>query len=57
MSNPETRAASMTRDPHPKAPGTSVGIDEPMIRLLVHTLLCARARRPAARADLQPRHP
>jgi truncated hemoglobin YjbI len=37
MSKPEPRTTSMTRDPHPKAPGTSVGIDEPMIQLLVHT--------------------
>ncbi len=43
MSNPETRASNMTRDPHPKAPGTSVGIDEPMIRSLVHTFY-ARVR-------------
>lgn len=27
----------MTRDPHPKAPGTAVGITEPMIRTLVET--------------------
>ena len=43
MSNPETGAANMARDPHPKAPGTSVGIDEPMIRLLVHSFY-ARVR-------------
>jgi hemoglobin len=33
----------MARDPHPKAPGTSVGITEPMIRSLVHTFY-ARVR-------------
>ena len=33
----------MTRAPHPKAPGTSVGITEPMIRTLVHTFY-ARVR-------------
>lgn len=27
----------MSRAPHPKAPGTPVGITEPMIRTLVHT--------------------
>jgi len=43
MSNPETRAANMVRDPHPKAPGALVGIDEPMIRLLVHSFY-ARVR-------------
>jgi hemoglobin len=33
----------MSRDPHPKAPGTAVGITEPMIRTLVHTFY-ARVR-------------
>jgi hemoglobin len=33
----------MTREPHPNAPGTSVGIDEPMIKTLVHTFY-ARVR-------------
>jgi hemoglobin len=33
----------MTRDPHPKAPGTAVGITEPMIEVLVHTFY-ARVR-------------
>ena len=33
----------MVRDPHTKARGTSVGIDEPMIRLLVHSFY-ARVR-------------
>ena len=34
----------MTRDPHPKAPGTDVGINEEMIRDLVHAFY-ARVRR------------
>lgn len=33
----------MTRDPHPNAPGASVGITEPMIKTLVHTFY-ARVR-------------
>lgn len=33
----------MTRDPHPKAPGTAVGITEPMIKTIVHTFY-ARVR-------------
>jgi len=33
----------MSRDPHPKAPGTPVGITEPMITTLVHTFY-ARVR-------------
>lgn len=33
----------MTRDPHPRAPGTSAGINEPMIRTLVHAFY-ARVR-------------
>lgn len=33
----------MTRDPHPKAPGTDVGINEEMIRDLVHAFY-ARVR-------------
>ncbi len=33
----------MTRDPHPNAPGTSVGITEAMIKTLVHTFY-ARVR-------------
>lgn len=33
----------MSRDPHPKAPGTTVGITEPMIHKLVHTFY-ARVR-------------
>ena len=33
----------MTRDPHPRAPGTEVGIDEEMIRDLVHAFY-ARVR-------------
>jgi hemoglobin len=43
MSLNQTKVASMTRDPHPKAPGTSVGITEPMIRSLVRTFY-ARVR-------------
>jgi hemoglobin len=34
----------MTRDPHPRAPGTLAGITEPMIRTLVETFY-ARVRR------------
>ena len=33
----------MSRNPHPKAPGTSAGITEPMIQTLVHTFY-ARVR-------------
>lgn len=33
----------MSRDPHPKAPGTAVGITEPMIETLVHAFY-ARVR-------------
>jgi len=33
----------MSRDPHPRAPGTAAGIDEDMIRTLVHTFY-ARVR-------------
>ncbi|MGD9804054.1 MAG: group III truncated hemoglobin [Hyphomicrobiaceae bacterium] len=33
----------MPRDPHPKAPGTPIGITEPMIKKLVHTFY-ARVR-------------
>jgi hemoglobin len=33
----------MTRDPHPRAPGSPVGITEPMIQALVHTFY-ARVR-------------